>query len=1086
MEVNASGVATTGGGRDAVRWYELQGIASPATPSVVQSGTVFDSAAANPLSFWIPSVMVSGQGHAALGFSRAGAAARADGATSGRLAGDTLGTTQAVTLLTASSTAYNLNTNPPGNVRRWGDYSYTSLDPLDDMTMWTIQEFCDATNSYAVRIVKLVAPPPATPAAADPPQYAGGQGELQRHGHWNVRGRFRLLRSGNGHGALPFSHIAASVTGGVTVNSVTYVDPTTVVLNLSTVSASQGLQTVTITNPDGQAAAAAIFTVLAPSAVGLASFTATPSPADSSAVLVRWTTGFEVENLGFNVFRESNGRRERLNPRLIAGSAIASISPDSAARSRAYGLVDHPPSRNAVYWLEDVDLRGKGTRHGPIAIAAGDSVARPGASDRLLTLRDLGLAESHRTAGDAQFAPRNDGASKVAGSPDLASREALKITVRRDGWYRIVGATIAGLAGRGDPRLLQLWADGRQVPMVVSGEQDGSLDPSDSIEFLGRGLDLPTTDGRVYWLVAGDTPGLRIKSVSAATTRGSTTSFTHVVERKDRLNYFPALLNGDTENFFGAVVTSDPIDQPLAAENVDSSSQSSAVLEVTVQGVTRSSHSVRVSLNGRVLGTIGFAELGHATGRYLIPPSQLVSGSNSVELVSVGQGYDVSLVDTIRLTYAHTSNADGHAIAARVSSTRTSPGRTIGGFSSAEIRVLDMTEPAAPIELVGTVGRTASGYAVSVATPVGLRTIYAFDPSAVLQPDSISVNRPSNWRANAGADVVMVGQSSMLPSLEPLAALRQAQGYTVAVVDVEDVYDEFAGGAHTPQALRDFFAWTQSRWTKRPRFVLLAGGCSFDPRDHFGLGQHDLVPTKLVDATYLEAASDDWLVDFDDDGLPDVAIGRLPARDPEQASAMVAKIVRYESGASADGALLVSDSTDGYDFGAASEVLRGEFPPAVPVDTIRRGTVDDATAHAQLLSALGSGRRFVDWTGHGSVDLWRGVLNSTDAAALPSGSPLAVFTMMTCLNGYDIDPLTACIGEAFLAAPDRGAVAVWASTGETVPTDQVPAQREFYRLLFSGEPLTLGEAAARAKGATGQIDARRTWVFLGDPVTRAR
>ena len=36
------------------------------------------------------------------------------------------------------------------------------------MTMWTIQEFCDSTNSYGVRAVKLSAPPPATPASCSP------------------------------------------------------------------------------------------------------------------------------------------------------------------------------------------------------------------------------------------------------------------------------------------------------------------------------------------------------------------------------------------------------------------------------------------------------------------------------------------------------------------------------------------------------------------------------------------------------------------------------------------------------------------------------------------------------------------------------------------------------------------------------------------------------------------------------------------------------------------------------------------------------------------------------------------------------
>ncbi|MDT5293279.1 MAG: hypothetical protein QOJ76_159, partial [Acidobacteriota bacterium] len=54
--------------------------------------------------------------------------------------------------------------------------------------------------------------------------------------------------------AVPFNPITASVPGGVTVNSVTYVDPTHVTLDLNTVAATLGGKNITITNPDGQSA----------------------------------------------------------------------------------------------------------------------------------------------------------------------------------------------------------------------------------------------------------------------------------------------------------------------------------------------------------------------------------------------------------------------------------------------------------------------------------------------------------------------------------------------------------------------------------------------------------------------------------------------------------------------------------------------------------------------------------------------------------------------------------------------------------------------------------------------------------------
>ncbi|HEY6045456.1 MAG TPA: hypothetical protein VIU65_02570, partial [Pyrinomonadaceae bacterium] len=261
----ASGGTTTPGTgtrRNSVRWYELSVPPTTGTPTVTQSGTIFDNVAttqATARQFWIPTVMVSGQGHAALGYSTAGTTFRVDAATSGRLRTDTLGTTQAVNIYTASSTAYNPPSDTGGvSGRRWGDYSYVGLDPLDDMTMWTIQEFCDATNSYGVRVAKLAAPPPANPNIASPFSVAAGQSSVlvTITGTSTSGSEFYDPGTNLAPPALPFNHITASVSGGVTVNSVTYTDATHVTLDLNTTAAPAGAKNVTITNPDGQSTTA--------------------------------------------------------------------------------------------------------------------------------------------------------------------------------------------------------------------------------------------------------------------------------------------------------------------------------------------------------------------------------------------------------------------------------------------------------------------------------------------------------------------------------------------------------------------------------------------------------------------------------------------------------------------------------------------------------------------------------------------------------------------------------------------------------------------------------------------------------------
>lgn len=163
--VNASGVASQAAPtRDAARWYELGTLSG--TPTLVQSGTVFDGAASNPVYYWMPTVAVSGQGIMAIGGSRAGTTHYADAWYASRAPGDPSGTTSAPTAYTTSASAYNPAGDTGGTEgRRWGDYSLTRVDPADNQTLWTIQEYSSATDTWGVRVARLQAPGPATPTS---------------------------------------------------------------------------------------------------------------------------------------------------------------------------------------------------------------------------------------------------------------------------------------------------------------------------------------------------------------------------------------------------------------------------------------------------------------------------------------------------------------------------------------------------------------------------------------------------------------------------------------------------------------------------------------------------------------------------------------------------------------------------------------------------------------------------------------------------------------------------------------------------------------------------------------------------------
>lgn len=80
----------------------------------------------------------------------------------------------------------------------------------------------------------------------------------------------------------------------------------------------------------------------------------------SKGVIVRWNTAAELQMLGFNVYRQVNGRRVRANARLIA-----------ARRLGSYSFVDRGAPRAKVvrYWVQVVNLDGTRSWYGPARVA---------------------------------------------------------------------------------------------------------------------------------------------------------------------------------------------------------------------------------------------------------------------------------------------------------------------------------------------------------------------------------------------------------------------------------------------------------------------------------------------------------------------------------------------------------------------------------------------------------------------------------------------------------------------------------------------------------------------------------------------
>ncbi|MGH9443504.1 MAG: C25 family cysteine peptidase [Thermoanaerobaculia bacterium] len=709
----------------------------------------------------------------------------------------------------------------------------------------------------------------------------------------------------------------------------------------------------------------------------------------------------------------------------------------------------------------------------------------------------MGAAASPAMAGKKSSTGSGGTSSNASSSttPNFAGMAGAKISVQKEGWYSVSRQNLinAGWDPGTSPTYLQLWCEGHQQAILVNTGSNKTFDATDTIEFYGTGLDNPFTSSRVYWLLQGSAPGLRIATASAnKKTTAAPASFSFTSVEKDRSIYFINLTsNGDQDNWFGPVVSpiSGPVSETIQVPH-PASGTSSVTLEIALQGATWSTHDINVEVNGNPAGSIVFSGMIAQTTNLTVPQSWIVPGANSVVLAAAGGDADYSVIDTMSLTYPHLYTADQNSLKFTAAGNLSVP---VSGFSSSAVRVFDITAPASVQLMPATVKATGGSYSVSVGTSsqVGSMTFLALSQDQVLAPASIVANVVSNLKATTNrADFIILSSSSFLGAVAPLQALRKSQGMTVSVVNLTDVYDEFSAGEKDPQAIKDFLLYTQSSWAKpAPRYVVLVGGASSDPRNYSGYGSNDFVPTKLIATGLLKTASDDWFVDFNNDGLPDMAIGRLPVRTVQEASAIIGKITSYgqASGSWKKNVLLVADQNDSSnDFESASASVQALVPATYSSQSVLAGQVGGAAANAAILQGISAGQLVVNYSGHGSEQAWGPptTITGDDAANMSNASQLPFVVSMGCLTGMFQDPYQETLSETFLKNGNGGAVAFWGSSGMTGILGETAMNQRLFSYLFNGTHPTLGDAVAQAKSATTDPDVRRTWIFFGDPTMK--
>lgn len=235
--------------RDGCKWYDID-LKDPTRPAIAQSGVLFQPSKNNDKEeryFWMPGIMTNGLNTLMICCSASGDKEYANAAYAMRFSNDPPGTLREPVIFTNSQTVYQLGFPPFDNLR-WGEYSHSSVDPLDNMTFWNIAEYAFEQNSWGLQTAIVAAQPPAEIASIAPSVIKENQKNVSLQINGSRIGGSAFYDPGEG-----FPNRLKVEIEDVEVTSIKRVNAAQIDLIINT--SIQGKKSIKITNPDGQISA---------------------------------------------------------------------------------------------------------------------------------------------------------------------------------------------------------------------------------------------------------------------------------------------------------------------------------------------------------------------------------------------------------------------------------------------------------------------------------------------------------------------------------------------------------------------------------------------------------------------------------------------------------------------------------------------------------------------------------------------------------------------------------------------------------------------------------------------------------------
>ncbi len=433
--------------------------------------------------------------------------------------------------------------------------------------------------------------------------------------------------------------------------------------------------------------------------------------------------------------------------------------------------------------------------------------------------------------------------------------------------------------------------------------------------------------------------------------------------------------------------------------------------------------------------------------------------------------------------------------------------------------IWDVTNPLRPVAQQFESG-AHNTFSVPNADPNAPNQFIVFNPTQdVLNPSYEGAVQNQNLHSIHNADLIVIYYDEFESAALKLAEHRRTHSQIeVMAVPVSHVFEEFGGGSKDPSAIRDFVRMIYKRDADF-KYLLLIGDATYDYLNRSPeLPHHNFIPAFETEESLdpiRSFPSDDYYGLLDDSegeegktliGAIDIAIGRLPSDTPEEALAIVEKIIHYDSNPSTlndwrQRVVMVADDEDSNTHLNQADGIAMKNSQEHPELNVNKIYLDaypqEATPGGDRYPGVNEnidlnmkkGALTVTYIGHGGPNGWtqERVLGINQAQSYNNLDNMPLFITATCsFAGYD-EPSFTSAGEHLLSNPKGGAIALMTTVRAVYSGSNERLTRAVKeRLYYPDSPGVypgMGEVLRRSKniGVDSLDNNARKFTLLGDP-----